>query len=706
VSGFNDLSPEIREYIWDKKWPNLCPIQEASITHFSTTSNNLILAAPTASGKTEAAFLPAMSSIQDWDVGLKILYISPLIALINDQFQRIQELSNYMDIPVTRWHGEALQSAKKNLIKNPKGILLITPESIEAMLVRKPEQAHHLFDSVEVIIIDEIHSFLDTTRGVHLQSLLSRLFTKSDNVRYFGLSATISVDSYALTKNYFPSNKDTSIIIDRATNIRDISIHYFEKDSRNTDIDPRVLDAIYQESCASRMLVFPNSRRAVEEITVGLERRSNHAKGRARYFAHHSSVDKDLRVEAEQFAKLNDNDLFTISCTSTLELGIDIGSVDRVVQVEAAHSVASLSQRLGRSGRRNNGMATLSQYASRPWSLLQSLSLISLLEEGHLDPIIQPKKQYSMLFQQVLSLLMETKGIVQDDLYLVLSTLKFTDDIPQDKVIELVEWMIQKDYIEVSGEELIVGLSAEYIVTNRSFYAHFEDTSDLLVIYEGQKVGEIPLNPTISVNANIFLAGKIWKIIDIDEATRKIFVQRARDGRPPDFGGQGGNVSSLVRERMLAILADYFELPISVKENNDAVVSICNLKQETKTDSGQPAQNRSIVGDKTFFTFSSSQINSTLHRILLDRFGGIEMDDSDSSLTSTGMLDKVRSLQDNLPTTEELIEAVNKQDSIIASSSKYAKYLPTSMAIDQFVTNYFDIEGARSFLSNMVIKLN
>lgn len=159
MGSFDLLQREIRRYIYDEGWESLRGIQEASIKRIYNTDHNLILAAPTASGKTEAAFLPAINSVKDWDSGLKIVYISPLIALINDQFNRILELCDYIDIPVTSWHGEASRAKKNKLLKKPKGILLITPESIEAMLSLRPGEAKGLFKGTEWIIVDEIHSF-------------------------------------------------------------------------------------------------------------------------------------------------------------------------------------------------------------------------------------------------------------------------------------------------------------------------------------------------------------------------------------------------------------------------------------------------------------------------------------------------------------------------------------------------------------------
>ena len=178
---YNMLKKEIRRYIYDQNWQKFTKIQEHSIKLYSESEDNLILIAPTASGKTEAAFLPAINSIENWEEGIKIVYISPLIALINDQFNRISELCKYMEITVTRWHGEASQSKKRDILKNPKGILLITPESLEALFVTKSDRVRKVFYNVENIIVDEIHSFIGSNRGIQLKSLLERMNSYIEN---------------------------------------------------------------------------------------------------------------------------------------------------------------------------------------------------------------------------------------------------------------------------------------------------------------------------------------------------------------------------------------------------------------------------------------------------------------------------------------------------------------------------------------------
>lgn len=320
MNGYDLLRKEIRQYIYDEDWDSLRGIQEASIKHVHDTENNLILAAPTASGKTEAAFLPAINSIKDWASSLKIVYISPLIALINDQFRRIYELCGYMDIPVTSWHGEASRAKKNKLLKKPRGILLITPESIEAMLSLRPGEAKGLFRGTEWIIVDEIHSFLENNRGIQLRSLIERIeLYMEKEPRFIGMSATLNREDYKKVKNFFISDRVTDVLLDSSQNPLEATKSYYKSNMKRESRE--ALEEIYDYSQRESMLIFPNSRGEVERLAVGLSKLGRQRGSDTRYFAHHSSVSKDMRLNAEEFAKSSRGKLFTICCTSTLELG-------------------------------------------------------------------------------------------------------------------------------------------------------------------------------------------------------------------------------------------------------------------------------------------------------------------------------------------------------------------------------------------------
>ena len=216
MSAFGLLSEPIRKYIRDQRWESLRKIQEAAIPSILGTDLNYVIISRTASGKTEAAFLPILSKVNFREEGVKVLYISPLIALINDQFLRVEKLCEHLDVKVTKWHGEASKAQKDHLVKNPQGVVLITPESLEAMFVNKPYHVRHLFASLDYVVIDEIHSFLGSDRGVQLKSLLSRLQeVNRSRFSIVGLSATVSdANLYAELKEFLGNAGNTKIIRD------------------------------------------------------------------------------------------------------------------------------------------------------------------------------------------------------------------------------------------------------------------------------------------------------------------------------------------------------------------------------------------------------------------------------------------------------------------------------------------------------------
>lgn len=352
------LSEPIRKYIREKRWESLRPIQAAAISRIISTDNNYILASKTASGKTEAAFLPILSKTDFNKAGVQVLYISPLIALINDQFFRIEELCKNLEIKVTKWHGEAKKSLKTGLIKNPSGIVLITPESLEAMFVNAPYNVNTLLGNLSYIVIDEIHSFLGADRGIQLMSILSRIEQVNKNkIITIGLSATIGDANYIEAKRITGDIDNTKVLLDRTKKDTEAKFKYFKNSTNELSLD--LLKDLYLETNMNKVLIFPNSRGRTEEVAVKLRKISDRVNGHKNYYSHHSSVDKEIRESIEYFAKNNERFNFCIACTSTLELGIDIGTVDKIVQIDSTHSVASLVQRIGRSGRREGEKSRL-----------------------------------------------------------------------------------------------------------------------------------------------------------------------------------------------------------------------------------------------------------------------------------------------------------------------------------------------------------
>lgn len=701
MDTYNMLKKEIRRYIYDQKWQQFTKIQDHSIKLYSESEDNLILIAPTASGKTEAAFLPAINSIENWEEGIKIVYISPLIALINDQFNRISELCRYMEITVTRWHGEASQSKKRDILKNPKGILLITPESLEALFVTKSDRLRKLFYNVENIIVDEIHSFIGSNRGIQLKSLLERmsLYIKNNNPRMIGMSATVSEDNYLDLKEIFQNKRVTKIIRDKGKNELKIDCNFYSDEIA-------ALNKIYEYSKTETMLVFPNTRQKVEMIAANLKKKSQKEKKYISYFSHHASVSKNIRTMVENFAKESNKNLFTICCTSTLELGIDIGAVDSIVQYNAPHSVSSLAQRLGRSGRRT-GINNLHFISDEKWNLLQGLSAISIYKKGKVDKIDVVKKPYDVMAHQILSLIVEKSEINLSEFKKLREKYQTWKNIEYEEFSNICNHLLKEKYIEILDNSIIAGVNLEKLLKKAEFYIQFK-VEDTYSVYNNQiKIGELPLEIGVNVTDNIYLAAGIWKIKKVEEEARKIFVEKAKDGKPPIFFGEGVEITDELRKEMKAILfnsktwEDYSEEIKKVLE-----IIFKNIILKSKIYFYLEKDKKEIK------TFRSTKIDRTLRILLL-----IFLDLKDFGELNDVVLSSSQVIEENINKIiingieEVKIKKILEKDmeeakkngkkSIVErnlTSNKYMFLIPDNLKIKYFIENKLDIEGIKDFL--------
>lgn len=703
--GYELLSEPIRRYIRDKKWESLRDIQAAAIKRIMGTEDNFILASRTASGKTEAAFLPVLSSVNFREPGIQVLYISPLIALINDQFIRCEDLCRYMDVPVTKWHGEANKTAKDKIVANPEGIMLITPESIEAMLTNHAGRAKHLFSDLKFIIIDEIHTFLGTDRGGHLQSLLSRIgqLKTGKPARLIGLSATIGKDNYQVAKRFTGNEAGTKVLLDNTPKKIVAEFRYFPAEE---EYPVAFIEELYELTKASKVLIFPNSRGRAEEIAVKLSQTAKRRKGHPYYFSHHSSVDKELREYVEGFIKNNKQHNFCIACTSTLELGIDIGAVDMVVQVDATGSVASLVQRIGRSGRVEGRDSHLQLYATNGWQLLQSLSCWLLYQLGFMEPVNPVAQPFDLLFHQVLSTLRQTNGIPRQQLVDGLLSNSAFKEVTEPELQELLQYMIEREFIEDIKRELIVGYEGQKLTTSKDFHAVFSTRELLKVINAGNVVGEIPFSPQVIEDANIFLAAKIWKIKLIDIKAKKILVVPANDGKKPIFFGEGPDVHPEIRRKMMEII--YNDLPADILHSS-AITALEELRfsfiaHPLRTDE---CERPYILKEEAaeIYTFTGSRINRTL--ALLLKLGDVEnVYDEESSMF---LISNFKTHPDKLfthiggflPLVPAYVQQELEANTGRFRQSKWAPYLPLKFQGKLILESEFDLEGTAAFLQQV-----
>jgi ATP-dependent Lhr-like helicase len=706
--SFELLSEPIRKFIRDKGWEQLRPIQTAAITRILESDENFILASRTASGKTEAAFLPILSKVNFNASGVQVLYISPLIALINDQFFRVEELCKNLDVTVTKWHGEANKTLKDDLIKQPTGIVLITPESLEAMFVNKPYNVKKLFSNLKYVVIDEIHSFIGTDRGVQLQSILSRL-QRLNTVSFsiVGLSATIG--DYNEAKRFTGNETKTKVLLDRTAKDINAVFRFFKNEKEELPLE--LLKDLYIKTKENKVLIFPNSRGRTEEIAVRLKKISERVNGHPNYFSHHSSVDRQEREFVEYFAKNNKRHSFCISCTSTLELGIDIGSVDKVIQIDATHSIASLIQRVGRSGRKDGESSNLFLYATDKWSLVQSIACWLLYKENFIEPPESNEKPYDILVHQALSITKGHSGILLVELIKQLKENSAFQLIEQSEIQEILHHLIEIDFLEKLQHEVIIGVDGEKVVNSRDFYSVFKTEENFKVLNSSNTIGEIPFSPQIIEDENILLSAKIWKIKFVDQKAKRIEVIPAKDGKKPIFFGGGAVVHQKIREKMFEITFSKSEYDfldesgldeIAIMRNDFSIININNFQSERPL----------LTKDKQLylFTFTGTRINRTIQFLL--NIAGIKntLDDSSSSFEIDASLQELKSkwidLSIPLSDIDYHISILLTNNPTLLEFSKWGMYLPERYKIKLIKNKYFDVEQTKELLSKIKLIVN
>lgn len=444
-SGFSLLHPSIQRWVWSKGWTSLRDAQERAIRPILEGKDDVIIAAATAAGKTEAAILPILTNIANaGEESALAIYVSPLKALINDQWGRLEELCESLEVPVIPWHGDIAASRKSQFRKHPRGVLLITPESLEALFVTRGSETPRLFAAAQHIVIDELHAFIGTDRGKQMQSLLHRIEAAAERrIPRIGLSATLG-DLHLAAAFLRPGDAEqVQLIVSQAggqelrIQVRGYLCPAFVATKENAKASEEqalgsenaIADHLFKVLRGTNNLVFPNSRKKVEFYTDALRRRCEQHAVAVEFWPHHGSLARTIREETEKALKQGDRPATAI-CTTTLELGIDIGAVRSVAQVGPGPSVASLRQRLGRSGRRPGEAAILRSYNIEQAltgksslsdclreGLVQSIAMIRLLLRGWFEPPSSKGLHLSTLVQQVLSVIAERGGAHAQQLY-------------------------------------------------------------------------------------------------------------------------------------------------------------------------------------------------------------------------------------------------------------------------------------------------
>ncbi|MEM7715809.1 MAG: DEAD/DEAH box helicase [Cyanobacteria bacterium P01_A01_bin.68] len=716
---YNRLAPFIQEYIYNNNWTELRPVQAAACKVIFDTDAHLLVAAGTASGKTEAAFLPVLTHLYEKPSStIGAIYIGPIKALINDQFERLNDLLREADIPVYHWHGDVPQTRKKQLLKQPSGILQITPESLESLLINKHENLINLFGDVRFVVIDEIHAFMGTERGCQILCQLERLarLTKNQH-RRIGLSATLG--DYSLAEDWLSSGTDKSVItpkIEAAKRQIKLALEHFyipeqADNSEITDCDKYIFNLSKSRKC----LIFANNKSQTESVIASLRQIADSERQPDIYHVHHGSISASLRQIAEN-AMREPNQPAVTAATLTLEVGVDIGYLQRVIQLESPASVASFLQRLGRTGRRGEPAdmrfvcpekqvpleAPLPKHI--PWQLLQSIATIQLyLEDKWIEPIQPIKYPLSLLYHQTMSILAATREILPAVLAKKVFNLSSFQYISEEDYKLLLRYLVSIDHINKTEEgKLILGLAGEKIVKRFQFYAVFPETVEFTVKQDSTDIGTIVIVP--KVGSQFGLAGKTWEVLDVDFAKKTIFVKQVEGKAGIFWRGGTGTIHSKILERMRRVLLEdkeYAYLQINAKKR---------LQEARQLALDFELDKRNIVklqkGKCCILPWMGTVAYNTLQRMLnnfcresleIKSLGGVnpyfmmlKLGKGKFEQLETEIL----SLCEQRIVNEHLVS-----DAEAPEIQKYDKYIPHPLLTKAFASDYLNVEEVRQQIS-------
>jgi len=556
---FNRLAPFIQDFIYQNKWEELRGIQVAACEVIFDSDDNLLLSSGTASGKTEAAFLPVLTELyNNPSKSVGVLYISPLKALINDQFKRLEQLLLDSHIPVCKWHGDASQTQKNKLVKNPEGILQITPESLESLISNKRGACLQMFSDLRFIIIDEVHHFMRDPRGIQLLCVLERLQKLTGVIpRRIGLSATLGDVSLAQTwLNTSTGRSCAAPITEEGKKRIRLHIERFVNYADQRDLVDRDgsgivthvggdgdmgtrehFEYLFKMTLDKKTIIFTNSREETEFVIANLREIALKRKSPDIYRVHHGNVSALIRETTEDEMKSEDEKIVT-GATVTLELGIDIGSLDQAVQVGAPLNVSSFAQRLGRCGRRGQVPQLLFTFVENirinsadvlgpiNWEFIRTLAIIELYTKDHwMEPIYPHHHAYNLLYHQTMSHLKSCGELSPAALAQTILTLGCFRYISQEDYRQLLGQLIDIQQLERTERGgLIIGREGEKVVNSHKFLTVFLAPEYLLVKDENRTIGTV--DKVYPVGIRFALAGLTWETVDVNEKSKVIFVKR------------------------------------------------------------------------------------------------------------------------------------------------------------------------------------
>ena len=734
MRAFDRYAPFVQEYIYQNHWENLRSIQVAAADAIFNTDENVLLTASTASGKTEAAFFPIITLFsEDMPSSVGCIYIGPLKALINDQFSRLNDLCAEADIPVWHWHGDVAQSHKAKLMRHPSGILQITPESLEALLLHKHAAIAKLFGDLRFVVIDEVHSLLRGDRGGQTLCLIERLSRIAGvNPRRIGLSATIGDPEGTGEFLSLGTGRKTIIpkIDAKGSKWRLSMEHFYVKDAQaaedkqipgalpvleeKTDDAPANADPgigyIFEHTRGKKCLVFVNSREECEMVTTTLRHYCELNHEPDRFLVHHGNLSASYRETAEGIMK-DDSQYMTTVTTATLELGIDIGRLERAFQIDAPWTVSSFLQRMGRTGRRelppemwfvireDEPEVRAMLPTTIPWKLLQGIALVQLyLEERWVEPPRLDRLPFSLLYHQTMSTLASCGELSPRALADRVLRLHYFHRITQEDYRVLLRHLIATDHIQQTEQGgLIVGLAGERVINSFKFYGVFQESEEYTVRSESQELGTVVSPPP--VGEKLAIAGHVWQVLDVDHKRRLIYCQQVKGSVPAYFGQCPGDLHTKILTRMRRVLQEDRQYPYLMKN------AVARLEQARFTAAHSGAADKTLinlggnmwcllpwVGTYTFLT-----MERFLKIRCADRLGLRNLDSARPFFIQFTM--KADEATFFRVLAEEIRKPIDPMELVYPKElplfDKYDEYLPEELVKKGFALGVLDVDGLR-----------
>lgn len=708
------LHDKVQAYIYGQKWTEFRPIQSEAIQIICKSNENLIICAPTASGKTEAAFLPIVSEIaDDFAESYRAVYISPLKALINDQFKRIDHLCRDIGVPVTKWHGDVGQNLKTKSLENPKGILLITPESLEAMFLNKHQLLRNAFCKLRFVVIDEIHSFVGSERGAQLYSLLNRLrFECKIDPALIGLSATIGNPGEVGT--WVSGAKPFVVVEDKDWNdkkgVAGIVRGFTSKVEEADDEAYAVLDPTYFSSISAsfqtgKNLVFGNSKKKLEETLYMVKQVSEGDNRKTEFLIHHGSLSKFSRETAEETLKEKEKGKsLTVFCTSTLEMGIDIGAIEKVGLIDPPWSVSGFAQRIGRSGRAQGSNKKFEFFINQeeigPDSglsellredLVKAIAVVQLYLEGFKEPLNINKPHLSTLVHQILSLSAQYSGVNMETLVNVILKGSFRSILSEQEFSKLLDFLVLKEVLFKDSSNLVCpGRIGEKISDHYQFYSVFVSTEQWTVSFNGQEIGQIPIVGVYKTGDHLLLGGQVWEIREMVEDAKKLIVVPAKRALAPTFNATFGFTHKKIHEKMCEIYVSNINYKFLDEKATELLTQ------------GRDWYRRKVASKSTtvFPIFEGSAIQNTISNVLY--LSQVDHSVSETSIELKTQTDdwlvRAETLLESTSSNTDLASKIHRSKKIV---EKYDHFLPDALLNLSYSQSYLDIDGAKIWIRNL-----